>query len=266
MHIEKYKQSGGISTANTKFPGRGLSALAIALIVFSLCVLPSCSGKKDEIAGKGSGSGQRETPGSNAPTYADKEKILIEGVKNAKLVFETKDGNDLINVIVSDKVKDSASLRYQYEWTKNGEQVGTGPSVSGFKRGDKISVTITPADGDRVGKPKIFNMEVKNSTPKIVELKNVSADEKQVTYQVVGKDPDGDPVTYSLVDAAKGMTIDPKSGVLQWTLDPAAAAPQGDVTVNVKVVDGQGGELVYPLKIARQEMPAKADQQEKPAR
>lgn len=229
--------------------------LFVALVVWVGLLCPSCSSKGGSTTEQMQPADQGALNGDTSRVFKEKGRILAEGVKNAKLTLETKDGNDVLNVVVLDKAKDSDSLKYEYEWAKNGEPAGTGTSVSGFKRGDKMSVRITPVDGETFGKPKTLTTEIKNSTPKIVELKSIAADEKHLSYQVVAKDADGDPLAYSLVDGAKGMTIDPKSGMLQWSVDPAT--PQADITVTVKVGDGQGGEVTYPLKVQQQEKSAK---------
>ena len=55
-------------------------------------------------------------------------------------------------------------------------------------------------------------------------------------HQVNATDPDGDPLTYSLVSGPAGMTIDPTSGLVQWT--PQSA---GQDNFTVQVSDGRGG-------------------------
>jgi len=58
------------------------------------------------------------------------------------------------------------------------------------------------------------------------------------TYQVRAIDPDSDPLTYSLVTAPSGMTIDPQSGLIRWL---PTEADQGQQPVTVRVDDGRGG-------------------------
>ena len=88
-------------------------------------------------------------------------------------MLETKDGNDVLNVVILDKPKEPNSIKFDCEWTRNGEPAGKGTSVSGFKRGDKMSVKITPLDGETLGRSRTLTTEIKNSTPKIVELKSI---------------------------------------------------------------------------------------------
>ena len=57
-------------------------------------------------------------------------------------------------------------------------------------------------------------------------------------YEVKALDPDGDSLTYKLVQAPSGMQIDPSSGLITW--DPTAAQV-GQNSVTVHVEDGHGG-------------------------
>jgi hypothetical protein len=229
-------------------------ALLICFAIVTVFLVSACSKKQDGTESPSAGATRERSSASEEPVMLAKKTILSEGVRSAKFVLETKDGNDVLNVVVLDKVKDSDSIKYDYEWARNGEPAGKGTSVSGFKRGDKMSVKITPVAGETLGRSRTLTTEIKNSTPKIIELKSIAGDEKQLSYQVVAKDADGDALTYSLVDGVKGITIDPKSGMVRYSVDPAAPA---DITATVKVVDGQGGEVLYPLKVQQQEKPAK---------
>ena len=56
-----------------------------------------------------------------------------------------------------------------------------------------------------------------------------------VTYDVIASDPDGDALTYSLLDPLPGMAIDPISGVITW--EPQTF-PTGPFGVTVQVSDG----------------------------
>ena len=52
----------------------------------------------------------------------------------------------------------------------------------------------------------------------IVDHKNFNFDGSVYTYQVKATDPDEDKLTYSLKSAPAGMTIDPKTGAIQWNV------------------------------------------------
>ena len=57
-------------------------------------------------------------------------------------------------------------------------------------------------------------------------------------YAIAANDVDGDPLSFSLVAGPIGMTIDPASGLVQWTPGAAQVGPQD---VQVRVDDGRGG-------------------------
>jgi hypothetical protein len=65
---------------------------------------------------------------------------------------------------------------------------------------------------------------------------------------VKADDPDGDPVTYSLLASPQGMTIDGASGVVQWkpTLNDA-----GLHHIEITAADGDGARTIqsYDLQI-----------------
>ena len=70
------------------------------------------------------------------------------------------------------------------------------------------------------------------STPGVTAVANSSYD-----YQATAIDPDGDPVSYTLLQGPAGMSLNP-TGNLQWV---PSAADIGAHTMELKVSDGRGG-------------------------
>lgn len=196
-------------------------------------VVPAESMKIDSVS-RPEEKGVDEEPTNNPPIIT-KAKFRLENINNI----------DVFKVITEGSDKDGDPINYKYEWTKNNEPAGNGDSITGFKRGDKIAVKIIPFDGKDYGQPRTLNIEIKNATPKIIDHKEISFDGKSLSYQIKATDPDGDRLSYSLADAPKGMTID-STGLIKWQVGPK---DYGKHTVNVKVSDGQGGEVVYTLNI-----------------
>ena len=56
------------------------------------------------------------------------------------------------------------------------------------------------------------------------------------TYNINATDPNGDTLTYSLTTSPSGMTINPSTGVINWT---PTSGQIGDNNVTVKVSDGE---------------------------
>lgn len=169
-------------------------------------------------------------------------------ITRVKLMPEVFKPGDTLNVDVHGEDIDGDAVSFLYEWTRNGEPAGKDSSIgTPVKRGDKVSIKITPYDGTDYGKPVILIREIQNLPPMIVEHKDFSFDGTTYTYQVKATDPDGDTLAYSLESPSDGMTIDPSTGLLKWVV------PQdfkGKKDVLIVVSDGNGGIAKYSLTIS----------------
>ncbi|MEG4603223.1 DUF4114 domain-containing protein [Microcoleus sp. F6_B6] len=72
------------------------------------------------------------------------------------------------------------------------------------------------------------------------------------TYEAIAKDPDSNPLTYSLVSSPAGMSVNPSTGLLTWT---PTSDQLGLSDVVLKVTDGQGGTTEQAFKIQIQKEP-----------
>ncbi|MCX5718780.1 MAG: Ig-like domain-containing protein [Nitrospirae bacterium] len=155
---------------------------------------------------------------------------------------------DSLSVEVSGTDIDGDEVTISYEWTKNGEPAGNGKRIEvPLKRGDKVSVKITPFDGEVYGRSVILHREIRNLPPMIIDDKKFNFDGKVYSYQVKATDPDGDPLTYSLKTAPAGMTIEQLTGLIRWNVPPDF---KGKTTFTVFVNDGHGGEAMQSLTFA----------------
>jgi len=177
----------------------------------------------------------------NSPPVTGKVKLLPE-------VFKA---GDLLSVEVSGSDPDGDEVTFLYEWTKNGEPAGKGKTIdSAVKRGDKISLKITPFDNEDYGLSGTMNTEISNMPPMIVDNKDFKFDGKVLSHQIKATDADGDILTYSLKDGPQGMTIDASTGLITWTV-PAAVKGRTSYTVLVK--DPMGAEVfqVFNFDVAQ---------------
>ena len=241
-----------------------LSWLWRALCIAVLVCTASCSSKKPETAGTmeqtGGSTVAKPSETAGQPNSGGLSPIIeSEGARGAeelsrnepKVVkggfrIENMNGMDVLKVVAegSNKNGDNVSLRFQ--WTKNGEPAGDGDTISGFKRGDKIAVKITPFDDQGDGLPKSLTTEIINTPPRIVEHQQTNFDGKVWSYQVKATDADGDPLTYSLKAAPQGMTINSTTGFIKWEVPPEFT---GKAPVTVSVTDGHGGEATYNFEV-----------------
>ncbi len=167
-------------------------------------------------------------------------------IGKAEFKWDTTDGKDVLRVII-EKIegKEPENIRYQYEWSINKKPAGgNSDSLNGFKRGDAVAVKVTPYDGERPGSFKLLSIVIGNTAPIVSEIKQLKNDGTSLSYQIIARDPDGDTLSYSLVDPPAGMVIDNATGIIDWQLK------DGDVgtrNIKVKVMDGKGGEAMWSI-------------------
>lgn len=125
-------------------------------------------------------------------------------------------------------------------WTPTADQVGTTPTV-------KVRV----ADGQGGSATQTYAIFVRGADepPQIISTPETRAKlSTAYSYPVVAVDPEGDPLTYSLVSPPSGMTINATTGLLSWP----SPSPLGNQTVTVQVADDQGAVAAqtYTLVVA----------------
>lgn len=168
------------------------------------------------------------------------------GITSVKLHPESFKPGDTLSIDAATKDPDNDDVTLIYEWTLNGEPAGNTKQIgSQVKKGDKVSIKITPFDGEIYGNPVLLNLRMQNLPPVIIDDKKFSFDGKVYTCQVRASDADNDPLAYSLKEAPPGMTID-KTGLIKWNVPPDF---KGKASCIVSVTDGQGGEAIYNFTI-----------------
>ena len=101
------------------------------------------------------------------------------------------------------------------------------------------AVTVRVEDQAGLLDTQSFSLSVLGNPPAIVSSPETSANvEQPYTYDVEATDPDpGDQLTFSLETAPSGMTIEPDTGLIQWTPENCQG---GEHTVTLRVEDGGG--------------------------
>jgi len=225
------------------FDAKSIAFIVIFLAAFITYMVYSGSERKEEVPAKAAQTAAGKIESQEAQTF--EAKTDVPSVTKARFEVESVDNADHLKVIAEGNRIGNVPVLFRYAWTKNGQPVeGGGDSISGFKRGDKIDVKITPYAGELLGQPRTLSTEIKNSTPKVTEDKQVVFEGNIMKYQVKATDPDGDKLTYALEDAPQGMTIDSATGLVQW---PVKDDFSGKVSFKVKISDGNGGEIIYGL-------------------
>ena len=137
---------------------------------------------------------------------------------------------------------DGDAVDYHYQWVINGEEpVGENRQVlrgDRFKKGDAISVKVTPFDEE--GEGQIYKTRpiiIPDAPPKFTSSPPQEFKGNTYKYNVTAEDPDGDAITYFLASAPKGMTIDSSTGVIEWQIAPESS---GAHKIEVAAQDEEG--------------------------
>jgi hypothetical protein len=163
-----------------------------------------------------------------------------------------KGTNLSVDFEVEDPDEDDIEMRYT--WYVGNSLVSTDSTLNGdlLAAGENVLLELIPYDGDTTG--QMFEVKrpivVQNTPPKIFGIPTAVIHDSLLTCRITAKDPDGDPLTYTIESGPSGMTID-STGLIQWIVVP----PENDtiIIISVSVTDDKGaGEKVdIPLQVAK---------------
>lgn len=154
---------------------------------------------------------------------------------------------DVLFVEATGSDKDNDAVTFDVQWTVNNANVSGNEKgqldTSGLKKKDRITALVTPFDGEDRGPMLPTNyITLSNRNPDITSQPPSVLQDGMYVYQVIAKDLDGDALTYSLLAAPAGMTIDGNSGLVRW--QPPVGEKQQQLSVKLSADDGDGG-VVY---------------------
>jgi len=174
----------------------------------------------------------------NSPPELTKVRLLPETFKPGDTLMIEAEAMDI----------DGDPVTTLYAWTRNGAPAGNSAKITGqVKRGDNVTVSLTPYDGQSYGTVVALDREISNLPPYFIAHKNFSYVGSRYSYQAQTVDPDGDAVAYSLMDPAEGMTMDRSTGELVWNVPPDF---KGEKSVTIMADDGHGGTAQYTIFIS----------------
>lgn len=155
-----------------------------------------------------------------------------------------------VNALARDPEGDSVELKYA--WFVDDSLVEAENSNTllpkYFKKGSRVVVEVIPSDGETTGKSLISqSITIGNSPPKITSSPPTSVSGNRYNYRVIANDPDGDAITFSLENAPEGMTIDSKSGALNWQLAPES---KGEYTFSIIAEDTDGARAIQTVTLS----------------
>ena len=182
------------------------------------------------------------------PSVRGKTNTLPE-VVSIKLTPKLAYPGTVIRAEIEGRDADDDPVTFYREWKKN-DEVLTGETMDdldtkGFKKGELITLYVTPFDGQENGKRRWSpTIMIANRPPEITSDPPATASNGKYVYEVKAADPDGDNLTFSIESAPQGMTIDPKTGRIEWSI-PSVPDPERPSDYNIKVVVSDGDAKAF---------------------
>lgn len=176
------------------------------------------------------------------------KKNIPPEVLSIKLTPKLVYPGTMIKAEIEGKDADDDPVTFNREWKKN-DEVLAGETMDdldtkGFKKGELITLYVTPFDGKEKGKRKWSPTIMIANRPPEITSSPPTAVANRYTYEVRASDPDGDKLTYSLEGAPPGMTIDPATGRIEWNV-PSVSELKSDVVYNLKVIASDGDATAF---------------------
>lgn len=240
----------------------------VLALLFLVAVIPACSKDRSDrgetrqhkVEGKAE-KGIVKEPRTEVSTNMEEteqqrviqeEKNIPPVIKDARLILDVEDDRPVLRAEVQADDPDGDDIEIQYQWLKNGEEAGEGENFRDFKRGDKVIVKVRAFDGRDYSREKGLSINIKNTPPKVVNDKKFAFDGKTYVKKIIASDPDGDALTYKLIKAPEGATLNEQSGIFKWEVPEDFT---GSTSVEVSVEDGHGGKSLYKFDITIKEEP-----------
>jgi hypothetical protein len=155
-----------------------------------------------------------------------------------------------VRAVVSARDPDGDPLTFRYQWYIDDVLVpGEGDSFSlqKVRKGSSVHVRVTPNDGFAEGGWKYSpRHEVVNALPVVKsQAPTTIPSSRLLTYPIVAEDPDGDPLTYTLVKGTEGMTL--AGPVLTWNVSDEDLDRPAEIVIRISDNDGGGTVLTMNL-------------------
>ena len=188
------------------------------------------------------------------PVTASAVKILNSPPVVQQVLVEPRVAyaRDTLKAAVKGTDRDGDLIYFTYRWERNGvvmpEERSETLEPSRFRKGDTITVEVTPDDREVLGTPRKSNpVTIANSPPLIVSSPPTSVQGNVYMYQVRVNDPDDDSVAFVLKSGPKGMEIDPKTGLVRWEIRKEG---RGTHTIEIEASDHTGAKSLQQYALA----------------
>jgi len=148
----------------------------------------------------------------------------------------------VIKALVEDPDKDS--IRLVVHWLVEDNVIPDTSTVIqlqqfDLKKNDVITGSAFADDGEFRSEPFYFEVAILNAPPVFsTEIDSVKCTPDNINYKLPIFDPDGDSLTFEILDAPYGVTIDEKNGIIQGSVGEVES-----FEISVRATDTEGAYL-----------------------
>jgi hypothetical protein len=174
----------------------------------------------------------------------------LPGVTDVRIEPRAPTSGSTIRAIVQGQDADQDVLKYQYKWYVNDlPAAGEGESLvlKGVKKGSWVYVSATPNDGYADGAWKESPRHQVVNGPPVVRNQSPATipPSRTLTHAIVAEDPDGDPLTYTLVSGPVGCVL--SGATLTWKLSDSDLGRTANIVIRISDDDGASTVLTMTL-------------------
>jgi hypothetical protein len=172
-------------------------------------------------------------------------------VKEVKFSPERPETGDALKLRIA---LAGSAIRAEVKISKNDDEVettlydGISESVeigNRFKAGDKVKAEVVPLDaGGLSGSSMVKAVEIANAPPS-AKLLDQKITGNVYSARIESKDPEGDPISFSIQEGPPGLTVDEK-GILNWRIGETTS---GNFPIAVSIKDSHGAEVLLSYSI-----------------
>ncbi len=206
-------------------------------------------------AAKAPATAQQETLPTPAPrTPPDPPPPENRPPKINQLRVTPKEPNfgDSIHVEVEAEDPEGVGMTYNYTWKVNDLEDLTEhthtfhPEV--LHKGDRVTLTVTARDDAQDSEPVSIEVFVRGLPP----VMDTSANQinKLDNVRMRAHDPDGGAITWTMLGAPAGMTIDATSGLMRYVGTETEPGGKYNVAIVATDPDGDYAQLALPMTIS----------------
>ncbi|MCX7794561.1 MAG: hypothetical protein N2257_09205 [Thermodesulfovibrionales bacterium] len=173
------------------------------------------------------------------------KSIYIPTIEKAWLELITSGDGDVVRVVIEKKEPD---VEYSFQWKINGKIIENydRDSITGFKEGDTIGLTITSIFKDKEGQPRVLSLTVHSTVPKVMGMTEPKIENDIMVFKILMDDATKEGLIFSLIEAPKGMVIDNNTGDVKWNIKDV---PSGRYEGKALIKNKKGAEVLYPFSI-----------------